>query len=64
MEKIDRKPLGAIDALSAGFELVLRRPWILLVPLALDLFLWLGPQIQAKPVFEQMLRVLFAAAAA
>ena len=63
MEKIERKPLGAIDALSAGFELVLRRPWLLLVPLALDLFLWVGPQIQAKPVFEQMVRVLSAAAA-
>ncbi len=58
MEKIESKPLGAIDALSGGFELVLRHPWIIVVPIALDLFLWLGPQIRAQPVFAQMARVL------
>ncbi len=58
MENIDRKPLGVIDALSSGFELVLRHPYVLLVPLALDLFLWLGPQIHAKPVFDQVVRAL------
>src|SRR5512138_3060701 len=63
MEQIDKKPLGAIDALFAGFELVFRQPWILLVPIALDLFLWLGPQIHAKPVFDQMLSILSASAA-
>ena len=62
MEKIDQKPLGAIDALFAGFELVFRQPWILLLPIALDLFLWLGPQIHAKPVFDQMLSILSASA--
>lgn len=63
MENNDRKPLSAIDALSAGFELVLRHPYVLLIPLALDLFLWLGPQIHAKPVFDEMVRALGAAAA-
>jgi hypothetical protein len=63
MEKIDKKPLGAIDALFAGFELVFRQPWILLVPIALDLFLWLGPQIHAKPIFDQLLSILNASAA-
>lgn len=61
MEKsIERKPLGVIDALSAGFELVLRQPWVLLIPIALDLFLWLGPQIRAKPVFDQMVSLMTA----
>ena len=63
MEKIESKPLGAIDALSGGFELVWRHPWIVLLPIVLDLFLWLGPQIQAKPVFDQMVRVMTEAAA-
>lgn len=60
---IEKKPLGVIDALSAGFELVLRHPWVLMVPIILDLFLWLGPQIRAKPVFEQMIGLLLNAAA-
>lgn len=64
MENIDRKPLGVIEALSAGFELVLRHPYMLLVPLALDLFLWLGPQIHAKPVFDEAVRLLAGAAPA
>ncbi len=56
MENIERKPLNAIDALWAGFDLVLRRPWLLLLPIALDLFLWLGPQVHAKPVFDEIAR--------
>lgn len=59
---IDRKPLGVIEALSSGFELVLRQPWVLFVPLLLDLFLWQGPQIHAKPVFDQMMSLFSAAA--
>ena len=53
MEKIEKKPLGVVDALSAGFELIARHPWVLLIPIMLDLFLWLGPQISAKPFIEQ-----------
>lgn len=54
--------LGVIDALSAGLDSVLRHPWLLLIPLALDLFLWVGPRVQAPalyqyfdPAFKQML---------
>jgi hypothetical protein len=28
------------------------------LPIALDLFLWLGPQIHARPVFDQLVRVI------
>jgi hypothetical protein len=54
--------LGVIDALSAGLDAVLRHPWLLLIPLALDLFLWVGPRLQApalyrffEPTLRQML---------
>jgi hypothetical protein len=54
--------LGVIDALSAGLDAVLRHPWLLLIPLALDLFLWIGPRVQApalyrvfEPTLNQML---------
>lgn len=55
MEKNIEKPLGIIDALYGGFELVFRHPWILLIPVALDLFLWMGPRITAAPVFQQFI---------
>ena len=35
---------GVIDTLSAGYSVVNRHPWLLLLPILLDLFLWLGPQ--------------------
>ena len=51
-----------IDAVSAGLDAVLRHPWLLLIPLALDLFLWVGPRVQApalyrffEPTLRQML---------
>lgn len=61
MQNIERKPLGVIDALSSGFALVARRPWVLLLPIAFNLFLWLGPQVNAKPIFDQAVAVLDAA---
>jgi hypothetical protein len=38
---------GVIDTLSAGYEVVNRHPWIILIPILLDVFLLLGPQISA-----------------
>lgn len=57
-KKTDKKPLGVFDALSGGFELIWLNPWILLIPIALDLFLWLGPQVNAQPIFQQMITLL------
>ncbi|MBM3130772.1 MAG: hypothetical protein FJ009_19360 [Chloroflexi bacterium] len=57
-KKTDQKPLGVFDALSGGFELIWLNPWILLVPIALDLFLWLGPQVSAQPIFQRTLALL------
>ncbi|MBI3913736.1 MAG: hypothetical protein HY327_06070 [Chloroflexi bacterium] len=51
----ETKRMGVIDALSAGFALVLRRWWIVAIPIALNVFLWLGPQISARPVFQLVL---------
>lgn len=47
-------PLGVIDALSAGLDAVLRHPWLLLIPLVLDLFLWIGPRIQAPNLYRSV----------
>lgn len=57
-KKTEQKPLGVFQALSSGFELIGRNPWILLVPIALDTFLWLGPQVSARALLRQALAQL------
>jgi hypothetical protein len=57
MMQTDKKPIGIIDSLSGGFAIVARRPWVILIPILLDVFLWFGPKISAEPVFRQMIAV-------
>jgi hypothetical protein len=48
-----------IDTLSAGFQLVNRAPGLLLIPVLLDLLLWLGPKLSIASLAERALgRVL------
>jgi hypothetical protein len=46
-----RQPMGVLACLAAGFEIVARHPAIILMPLLLDLFLWLGPRLSLAPIF-------------
>ncbi len=41
--------------IAAGFELTTKNPWILLVPVLLDLFLWLGPRLSFGPLIADMM---------
>jgi hypothetical protein len=41
----DSKPIGIFSSLSAGFNGVASRPALIIPPLVLDLFLWLGPHL-------------------
>jgi len=50
--------LNIIDTLSEGFRTVTRRVWIIIVPVALDLFLWLGPKLSVAPVIRDALATL------
>ena len=43
-------PVGIIDSLASGFEIVAAHLQILLLPLGIDLFLWLGPRITLRPL--------------
>ncbi len=52
-----------IDTLAYGFEVINRHIWILLLPLALDLCLWLGPQLSPQPALQQVLDAYQAMAA-
>ncbi len=38
-------PPGLIDTLQAGFDTVNHNLWVLVLPIAIDLFFWLGPQL-------------------
>ena len=49
------RPAGLIDTLQAGFNAVNRNVWLLVFPIAIDLFLWWGPQPAAGPILERWL---------
>ena len=46
-------PLGVIESLARGFETVSRRLGLILLPLALDLFLWTGPRLSINSLVQQ-----------
>jgi hypothetical protein len=62
MEKIEAlpPPPGVVGSLRAGFDVIASHLSVILVPLALDLFLWLGPRLHVdrlfQPIFEEMAR--------
>ena len=43
--------MGVIQSLASGFDLVTRCPELMLLPILLDVFLWLGPRLSAYPLF-------------
>ena len=49
------QPIGVIQSLSSGFDLVTRHPDLMLMPILLDLFLWLGPRLSAYPLFRALI---------
>ena len=46
------------SALASGFDLTAKHPWLLLLPILLDLFLWLGPRLRFQAVIEKILAAL------
>ncbi len=51
--KTTRQP-SLIEVVNEGFAAANRRLWVLLIPVALDLFLWLGPRIGIAPLLAQL----------
>jgi hypothetical protein len=52
--QVETDPLGIIDSLSTGFSAVAQKPVLLLIPLLLDLFLWLGPRLSINPIVPNL----------
>lgn len=50
--------MGLIDTLTAGFRLVGRRPWLILLPALVDLLLWLGPQLSVRPLADALVEIM------
>jgi len=44
------QPSGVIETLSAGYTAVNRQLWVLMLPILLDVFLWLGPHVSYSPL--------------
>lgn len=43
-------PPGIINSLRTGFDVVSSHVWLILLPIALDVFLWLGPRLSVGDV--------------
>lgn len=56
--KLPTPPHGVIASLAGGFETVNARLELILLPLVLDLFLWLGPRLSILPLVERFSKVL------
>ena len=54
--------MGIIDTVSAGFRMLGRKLWLAVLPVLLDLSLWLGPKFSIAPIIEQTLTAMRAAA--
>lgn len=50
----DTHPPGIIDSLNAGFGTVAQKPGLLLIPLVVDLFLWLGPRLSVARLVPEL----------
>ncbi len=47
-------PVGVVDSLARGFEAVNSRLWLVLLPLTLDVFLWLGPRLSIERLLQRL----------
>ena len=52
-------PPGVFGSLKAGFDIVSSRVVLILIPLALDLLLWLGPRISVEGLLLPAVNFLF-----
>ena len=52
------KPIGVFQSLMAGFDKIAAQPLLILPPLILDLFLWLGPRLTVNSIVQDLLDLL------
>jgi hypothetical protein len=47
-------PPGVIGSLRAGFDVVSSHVWLIFLPIALDVFLWLGPRLSVGDLYSSV----------
>ena len=52
-------PPGVIGSLKAGFDAVANHIGLILLPVALDLFLWLGPRLSVGGLLNPFFKLVF-----
>ena len=52
-------PPGVIGSLRAGFDAVASHVWLIVMPLALDIFLWLGPRLSVDGLLRPFVGYMF-----
>lgn len=58
-KKEELAPLPGIwRTIAAGFDLTTKHLWLLILPVLVDAFLWLGPRLSSRPIIEQMIGML------
>lgn len=50
--------MGLIDTLSAGFDRTAKRLWLILIPVLLDLGIWVGPRLSLYRLSQQAISLL------
>jgi hypothetical protein len=60
---VEENRLGVIDSTATGLDVVTQRPWLIVIPVLLDLWYWLGPKLSAAPLFAQVANRMAAATA-
>lgn len=49
---------GVWQAIVTGFDLTAKHPWLLILPILLDLFFWLGPRLQFQSLITDLIATL------
>jgi hypothetical protein len=50
--------VGIIDTLSSAFDRVTKRPWLALVPMLLNIGIWIGPKLSISELTKQIVLAL------
>lgn len=52
--------MGIIDTLSAGFDLVRRKLWLILLPVLLDIGIWIAPKLSIATLVDKWMNAMLA----
>ena len=57
MKTAQSAPLSIVDALTAGLGAAIARPWLIAIPAAIDLGLWLSPRLAINTLVQRFLAI-------